>query len=192
MGKANDPRERLKQHLAYKDVSHRAYWIQSLQRQGKIPGIAVLLEVSMDAWQYWERAFIQRFQDSGVRLVNGTDGGEAPMEGRTHRQETRIKMSQAHKGIPMSRRTRKRMSAGQRLRWSTPVPCAGPGSKNVSGFLGVSWKSERQKWTASIKVAGHAFHLGYFSSAEEAARVRDAATKKYYPPSSYLNFPNTV
>ena len=43
----------------------------------------------------------------------------------------------------------------------------GKNSNNKSGYKGVSWNKQEQKWRAKI----NGKHLGYFDSAEEAHRV---------------------
>src|SRR6266851_357302 len=48
---------------------------------------------------------------------------------------------------------------------------------NVSGFKGVYWKVEREKWVAQIKTGGVCRWLGYFDTAQEAAEVYDTAAK---------------
>jgi len=46
-----------------------------------------------------------------------------------------------------------------------------PRSDNKSGHLGVSWDSERKKWTARIKVDGKYKGLGRFADVEMAAKA---------------------
>jgi hypothetical protein len=60
--------------------------------------------------------------------------------------------------------------------------------KNKSGYIGVCWHKRNNKWMASIGYKGKIIHLGYFTSAEEAARARDEAAKKYHGEFAILNF----
>lgn len=63
-------------------------------------------------------------------------------------------------------------------------------STNTSGFKGVGWKKDMAAWAARICVNYRRFHLGYFSSAEEAARAYDTAAQQYFGEFAKLNFPN--
>ena len=40
-----------------------------------------------------------------------------------------------------------------------------------SGYKGVSWHTQKNKWTARIHVNGKGLHLGLFDSAHDAARM---------------------
>lgn len=48
-------------------------------------------------------------------------------------------------------------------------------SNNTSGFKGVHYCKSKRRFTAQINVDGKYIHLGRFKTAEEAARVYDAA-----------------
>lgn len=61
-------------------------------------------------------------------------------------------------------------------------------STNTSGFRGVNWHKNRQKWQASIQSEGKQLHLGRFTSKEEAARAYDKAAKELHGEFAQLNF----
>lgn len=42
--------------------------------------------------------------------------------------------------------------------------------RSVSGYCGVNWHSQSQKWRARVKVDGKEHYIGLFDDAEEAAR----------------------
>jgi len=65
-------------------------------------------------------------------------------------------------------------------------------SYNTSGFKGVSWKADGDRWVARIKVHGTATHLGSFSTPQEAARAYDAAAIEMHGEFARLNFPIEV
>lgn len=53
-------------------------------------------------------------------------------------------------------------------------------SNNTSGFIGVSWDKECQKWRPFIKVGGKMIHLGRYVKKEDAIRARLEAELKYF------------
>ncbi len=61
---------------------------------------------------------------------------------------------------------------------------------NTSGFKGVTWSKERNKWAAQIMVKQKHLHLGYFvfDDLEKAARAYDRAAIKYFGEFANLNF----
>jgi hypothetical protein len=61
---------------------------------------------------------------------------------------------------------------------------------NTSGYVGVSWFKKAGAWRADIKVNRKQRYLGCFATAEEAARVRDAAAREAFGEYAYLNFPD--
>lgn len=62
-------------------------------------------------------------------------------------------------------------------------------SHNTSGFKGVSLYRRTGRWRASLTLAGEHMHLGYFDTAEEAARAYDAAALNAWGDFARLNFP---
>jgi hypothetical protein len=64
-------------------------------------------------------------------------------------------------------------------------------TKNSSSkYIGVSYDKSRNKWSSSITVDYKKIYLGRFISEEQAAKVRDEATKKYFGSTGKLNFTN--
>lgn len=62
-------------------------------------------------------------------------------------------------------------------------------SDNTSGYRGVVWAKERNRWRARIKVHGRRPTLGQFQTAEAAALAYDDAARQYYGNLASLNFP---
>jgi len=54
---------------------------------------------------------------------------------------------------------------------------------NSSGFPGVHWHHQHQKWHARIQVDNQRIFLGYFSDYEDAVRARKIAKIKHHPTS---------
>lgn len=63
------------------------------------------------------------------------------------------------------------------------------GKRGISGYWGVVWHTEAKRWRAQYFIKSKRVHLGYFSSAEEAAHVRDHAVLAHYGEFATLNFP---
>ena len=54
---------------------------------------------------------------------------------------------------------------------------------NASGFPGVYWYTQRQKWMAYICIDNRKIHLGYFENFEEAVQARKKAKIRHHPSS---------
>lgn len=77
IGKTTNPHRRWLNHLCEKSKTHRAYWIQSLERRGLRPEIVIIEEVyGAWPWQESERFWIAFARCNGWPLVNMTDGGD--------------------------------------------------------------------------------------------------------------------
>jgi hypothetical protein len=67
---------------------------------------------------------------------------------------------------------------------------SGLDASNTSGYRGVHWRKDVQKWRAWIRVDYRGWHLGLFDTAEEAAHAFDAAALQLFGDyAGYLNFP---
>lgn len=62
--------------------------------------------------------------------------------------------------------------------------------RNTSGFKGAYLSSGRNRWAAEIKDDSGRRWLGYFDTAEEAARAYDAAAREAFGEFAWLNFPD--
>ncbi len=69
---------------------------------------------------------------------------------------------------------------------------AGKKRHNTSGFKGVHWYAAGKKWVASIRSNNQVTHLGYFDSAESAARAYDNAALVLHGDFAHLNFPTRL
>jgi hypothetical protein len=56
----------------------------------------------------------------------------------------------------------------------------GTQSNNTSGYPGIHFGKERQKWEASVKLNKRKIHLGRFDTLEEAVQARLAGEMKYF------------
>lgn len=58
---------------------------------------------------------------------------------------------------------------------------------NTSGYKGVCWHKNRQKWMAQISIRGIKKNLGYYFTKTQAAKAYNKAALKYYGEFAYLN-----
>lgn len=58
-------------------------------------------------------------------------------------------------------------------------------SNNTSGYKGVCWSSYHKKWKAHCRRK----HIGFYSTAEEAAKAYDAKAKELFGEYAKLNLP---
>lgn len=59
-------------------------------------------------------------------------------------------------------------------------------SNNTSGFMGVSWHRQTEKWRAQIKVAGRRKSLGLFTTPESAHAAYLTAKAEHHPFQPHL------
>lgn len=63
---------------------------------------------------------------------------------------------------------------------------------NTSGYIGISFKKENKKWSASINYEGKQIHIGYSKDAKELAAKRDLAALYLHKEFAVLNFPEQI
>lgn len=54
-------------------------------------------------------------------------------------------------------------------------------SDNISGTIGVSWDSNREKWISNITKDGKGYYLGAFSNKDDAIKARIEKQNELYP-----------
>ncbi len=82
-----------------------------------------------------------------------------------------------------NRKSNLRLATSAQNGWNRGKP-----ANNTSGFKGVSWFAQTRRWQAKIKLNGKSIGLGYFDSAESAARAYDESARKYYGEFAVTNF----
>jgi hypothetical protein len=65
------------------------------------------------------------------------------------------------------------------------------GKNNTSGYKGVSWDKNANKYRAYIYLDNKKIHLGMFDCPIKAARAYDDAARKHYGKYAILNFPDS-
>jgi hypothetical protein len=63
----------------------------------------------------------------------------------------------------------------------------GPRSDNKSGYKGVSWHKQKNKWTVRIMANGRYKSLGLFNKIEKAKQAYNEAAQKYHGSFAWLN-----
>jgi hypothetical protein len=133
VGKTNNPRHRLAQHLLEKkkDNSHKARWIKKLKREGKKPILQIIEEVDMDKWEEAEIKWISFYKGLGCKLTNISEGGHSHLItnemrdkirkanlGKKAKEETKQKLSIATKNYMSDPKIRKKQSDACKKQWS--------------------------------------------------------------------------
>lgn len=93
VGKTINIKRRYKQHLYEKRPSHKASWIKSLRKENLKPIIKIIEICTIDNWIDREIYWISVFDN----LTNIRSGGGTNIV-HTTKDETRKKLSEAHKG----------------------------------------------------------------------------------------------
>jgi predicted DNA-binding protein YlxM (UPF0122 family) len=109
IGKSNNPRRRLYQHLNEKSNIHKYNWLRSIIKNNYFPKIEVLDEVPINEWEYWEMFYIEQFKQWGFKLLNATIGGDGA-SGYKHSNSSRKKMKDSKLGIKLSENHRNKIS----------------------------------------------------------------------------------
>lgn len=55
-------------------------------------------------------------------------------------------------------------------------------SANTSGYKGVHWNKQMQKWQARITLRGKRYNLGFYENIHDAAKARELAEEQYFWP----------
>lgn len=109
IGKANDPAFRFKQHLrqSSRAKTHLGNWLRFVLSVGETPALVVLREVPDAHRELAEERYIRLARGLGMKLVNGTDGGDGCYNPTP---ETRAKMGSGNRGKTLSAKICARMS----------------------------------------------------------------------------------
>lgn len=60
-------------------------------------------------------------------------------------------------------------------------------SNNTSGYKGIHWRKNRNKWIATIQVNKNRKYLGCSSDIKEVVKIYNEAAKSYFGNYAYLN-----
>lgn len=65
-------------------------------------------------------------------------------------------------------------------------------STNTSGYKGVTWSKQNNKWMAQLKVNDKNLYLGFYHNIIDAALAYDAVARELHGEFARLNFPLTA
>lgn len=85
IGKSNNPRKRLSQHLRGDKINrHKDSWIRELRREHLSPELVILEETTPERWEQRERYWIKKGLEMGWPLTNISEGGVRPVAINDH------------------------------------------------------------------------------------------------------------
>lgn len=124
VGKSDRPVFRAAAHIrrakaGKENHTRKSRWISALLALGLEPILQVVSEVPREDWKSAERGYIQRLQENGWDLVNGTEGGD----GGALTGEALKSMSEAQRGKKQSLETIQKRVAKTRGKKRTPEQC---------------------------------------------------------------------
>jgi len=76
IGKTNNTKLRLSNHLVEKHKTYKVNWIKSLKKINLKPILEILDKVLIEDWQFWEQHYISLYKSWGFKLTNSTNGGD--------------------------------------------------------------------------------------------------------------------
>jgi predicted GIY-YIG superfamily endonuclease/predicted DNA-binding protein YlxM (UPF0122 family) len=109
IGKSNNPKRRIYQHINEKFNKHKYNWLQSIIKRGEFPKIEVIEEVPESEWQIHEVYWISQFKSWGFNLINKTTGGDGA-NGYKHKPSSKKKMRHAKLGTTLSDEHKEKIS----------------------------------------------------------------------------------
>lgn len=163
IGKANDPSFRFRRHLRAVEGTHKANWIRQLRGLSLIPVLEILDEIPRSQWEFFERAYIKVYRESGALLTNLTKGGDgveiscpvvlarmaAKRRGSKHSPEIRRKMSEAQTGEKNHRFGKPGTNLGRKF---SPEHCANISRGKMGGRPKVVWTPARREEASKVKL----------------------------------------
>lgn len=133
--------------------------------------------VAMGKWTAHSKGYAYRFHvTDGQRkcvLMQNVVADRAGMSGRIDHRD-RDKLNNRRSNLRTASRSQN--GANQERR-----------QNNSSGYKGVAWHRQCEKWCAYIKVDGKRLHLGLFVNLVDAAQAYDRAARKYFGEFACLN-----
>jgi hypothetical protein len=177
VGKTITGVKRLRAHIKEarrgKVTTHKNRWIQSLLAAGVKPRLDVL-QSALDPQELnaLEQLWIKTYREKGANLTNHTDGGEGAV-GLRMSDETRKKMSEAHKNSPHRERVLKALHKGAK---AAAGRLSAERSASAAAWNERRWADPAAHEQMSAKMAGRVFSL------ETRAKQSVAQRKRFKDP----------
>ena len=112
----------------------------------------------------------------GRYAVRGNSGGERfYMHRAINKTPEGMDTDHVNHNTLDNRRKNLRTVTTQQNRWNNRMP-----KHNTSGFMGVCWDKDRNKWTAKLGLMGKCIHLGRYVNKLDAIKARKIAEEKYH------------
>jgi hypothetical protein len=109
IGKSNNPRRRLYQHINEKSNKHKYNWLNNIIKNNDRPTIEIIDEVPEEEWQFWEQYWISQFKTWEFKLLNATNGGDGA-NGYKHAEHSKKKMRKSKLGTTLPQEQRDKIS----------------------------------------------------------------------------------
>jgi predicted DNA-binding protein YlxM (UPF0122 family) len=109
IGKSNNPRRRLYQHINEKSNKHKYNWLNNIIKNNDRPTIEIIDEVPEEEWEFWEQYWISQFKTWGFKLINATNGGDGS-NGYKHSEKSKRKMRRSKLGTKLPQEQRDKIS----------------------------------------------------------------------------------
>lgn len=186
VGKTNNPRIRLRQHLSdakrHKFQHHTARWLRVLLDAGLEPEMLVLAEVpNGQNWQTVERGIIALLRENGTALTNSTEGGDGlSFIDAAHRSEISQRMS-AGRVKACTPSVREALSLRAKAQWAQP----GFREHMQIAARDASTEADRQRRSSTLKTTWAADPSGMaarFQTPEIRNRRKAAAEARWADP----------
>lgn len=134
VGKSNNPRRRLYQHINERSNRHKYNWLQSIIGKGEKHKIEIIPidQVPEDEWEFWEQYWISQFKCWGFNLLNATDGGEGANNYK-HTDESKQKMRISKLGTKLPEEQKRKISESVKKKaQENPLYNRGEGNSKIS------------------------------------------------------------
>jgi hypothetical protein len=176
VGKSDNPYKRYYEHLKDKSNTYKTRWIRLLTINYLNPNLQILEIVDKSIWEQKEIEWIKFYKDHNYKVLNETEGGDKPPSklGFIHSINTKIKISETHKGKKFSQDHKNKISNSLKGRHLSEES-----KQKIRNFNIGKHKSEETKRKLQISRQGKKPNLGKHTSEETKMKISNSL-KEYY------------